>query len=201
VKSRFRFRFSQKHRLTEFSVSVNRNIPTPMRMYVLCVCLQIRCWLPSKFSAMCVWNGLDAKPATPNRSYVRRPKAKVISILVELKYCLIINDEIFPDFIWQHLGKRLGYVYMIFESEKSVKLLLQNCTQDYNGSGDYYFKLTSRRMRTKEIRQVWFFVKNKTFWMVASFYCWVTFLNIFCSLSSIFQAFFVLITLFTSIFI
>uniref|UniRef100_A0A915JFX0 RRM domain-containing protein n=1 Tax=Romanomermis culicivorax TaxID=13658 RepID=A0A915JFX0_ROMCU len=51
-------------------------------------------------------------------------------------------------------AKGKGYVYMIFEHEKSVKLLLQNCSHDFNGTGDYYFKLTSRRMRTKEIRQV-----------------------------------------------
>lgn len=48
----------------------------------------------------------------------------------------------------------LGYVYMIFDNEKSVKSLLQNCSHDFNGGGDWYFKLTSRRLRTKEIRQV-----------------------------------------------
>jgi cytoplasmic polyadenylation element-binding protein len=47
-----------------------------------------------------------------------------------------------------------GYVYMIFDNEKSVKSLLQNCSHDFNGGGDWYFKLTSRRLRTKEIRQV-----------------------------------------------
>lgn len=47
-----------------------------------------------------------------------------------------------------------GYVYMIFENEKSVKMLLQNCSHDYNSGGDWYFKLTTRRQRTKEIRQV-----------------------------------------------
>lgn len=49
-----------------------------------------------------------------------------------------------------------GYVYIIFENEKSVKSLLANCSRDFSNSGDWYFKLTTRRMRTKEIRQVCF---------------------------------------------
>lgn len=51
-------------------------------------------------------------------------------------------------------GKVTGYVYMIFEHEKSVRSLLQNCSQEFGSAGDWYFKLTARRMRTKEIRQV-----------------------------------------------
>ncbi len=43
---------------------------------------------------------------------------------------------------------------MIFENEKSVRALLQNCSQDFGSGGDWYFKLTARRLRTKEIRQV-----------------------------------------------
>jgi cytoplasmic polyadenylation element-binding protein len=51
-------------------------------------------------------------------------------------------------------AKGKGYVYVIFESEKSVKGLLQNCNRDFSNTGDWYFKLTTRRLRTKEIRQV-----------------------------------------------
>ena len=45
----------------------------------------------------------------------------------------------------------LGYVYLLFESEKSVKNLLANCTHDFSNGGDWYYKISSRRMRCKEV--------------------------------------------------
>ncbi|XP_072020135.1 uncharacterized protein [Amphiura filiformis] len=47
-----------------------------------------------------------------------------------------------------------GYVYVLFESEKSVKALLQNCTHDFSIGGEYYYKITSRRMRCKEVQVI-----------------------------------------------
>lgn len=44
-----------------------------------------------------------------------------------------------------------GYNYIIFESEKQVKALLQACTHDYSNGGNWYFKISSRRMRSKEV--------------------------------------------------
>lgn len=49
-----------------------------------------------------------------------------------------------------------GYVYLVFESEKSVRALLQACSQDLlspDGLSEYYFKMSSRRMRCKEVRR------------------------------------------------
>ncbi|KAK3577374.1 hypothetical protein CHS0354_008471 [Potamilus streckersoni] len=48
---------------------------------------------------------------------------------------------------------RDGYVYLLFESEKAVKALLQDCTHDFS-SGDYYYKISSRRMRSKEVQVI-----------------------------------------------
>ncbi|XP_013920577.1 PREDICTED: cytoplasmic polyadenylation element-binding protein 1-like [Thamnophis sirtalis] len=48
-----------------------------------------------------------------------------------------------------------GYAYLVFESEKSVRALLQNCSRDLlspSGLSEYYFKMSSRRMRCKEVR-------------------------------------------------
>lgn len=47
-----------------------------------------------------------------------------------------------------------GYVYLVFESEKSVRALLQACSQDLlspDGLSEYYYKMSSRRMRCKEV--------------------------------------------------
>lgn len=49
-----------------------------------------------------------------------------------------------------------GYVYLLFESEKAVRGLLQDCTHDFS-SGDYYFKISSRRMRAKEVWSLYVF--------------------------------------------
>ena len=45
----------------------------------------------------------------------------------------------------------IGYVYLVFDSEKSIKALLSSCTQDCSNGGDWYFQLSSRRIRCKEV--------------------------------------------------
>ena len=48
----------------------------------------------------------------------------------------------------------VGYVYLVFESERSVRSLLQACTQDLlhpDDLSEYYFKMSSRRMRSKDV--------------------------------------------------
>ncbi|KAM6979504.1 cytoplasmic polyadenylation element-binding protein 1 [Aplochiton taeniatus] len=50
-----------------------------------------------------------------------------------------------------------GYVYLVFENEKSVRGLLQACTQDLlhpEDNGEYYFKMSSRRMRCKDVQVI-----------------------------------------------
>ncbi|XP_063906993.1 cytoplasmic polyadenylation element-binding protein 1 isoform X2 [Zophobas morio] len=47
-----------------------------------------------------------------------------------------------------------GYVYIIFESEKNVKALLQACTNDYANSGNWYYKISSKRMKAKEVQVI-----------------------------------------------
>lgn len=44
-----------------------------------------------------------------------------------------------------------GYVYIIFESERNVKALLQACTNDFTNSGNWYYKISSKRMKSKEV--------------------------------------------------
>lgn len=47
-----------------------------------------------------------------------------------------------------------GYVYIIFESEKNVRALLQACTNDHANSGSWYFKISSKRMKAKEVQVI-----------------------------------------------
>lgn len=44
-----------------------------------------------------------------------------------------------------------GYAYVVFESEKNVKNLLQACTNDYENVGNWYYKISSKRMKAKEV--------------------------------------------------
>ncbi len=48
----------------------------------------------------------------------------------------------------------LGYVYLTFENEKSIKGLLMNCTCDIMDTSQYYFKVSSRRIRNKEVQVI-----------------------------------------------
>lgn len=54
------------------------------------------------------------------------------------------------------LSLGIGYVYLVFELEKSVRALLQACSHDPlspDGLSEYYFKMSSRRMRCKEVSE------------------------------------------------
>uniref|UniRef100_UPI00398F468D cytoplasmic polyadenylation element-binding protein 1a isoform X2 n=1 Tax=Pristiophorus japonicus TaxID=55135 RepID=UPI00398F468D len=59
-----------------------------------------------------------------------------------------------------------GYVYLVFESEKSVRALLQSCTHDLmstDGASEYYFKMSSRRMRCKEVQVIPWVLSDSNF--------------------------------------
>jgi len=51
-------------------------------------------------------------------------------------------------------GGPKGYVYILFDCDKSVKELLKQCTHDYSNGGEYYYKMSSRRMRCKEVQVI-----------------------------------------------
>ncbi|WAR29550.1 CPEB-like protein, partial [Mya arenaria] len=55
-----------------------------------------------------------------------------------------------------------GYVYLLFESEKAVKMLLQECTHDYS-TGEYYYNISSRRMRSKEVQVIPWMLSDSNF--------------------------------------
>ena len=45
-----------------------------------------------------------------------------------------------------------GYVYIIFEYEQNIPLLLSQCSHDLSGGGSWYFRISSHRMRSKEVQ-------------------------------------------------
>lgn len=47
-----------------------------------------------------------------------------------------------------------GFVYIIFESEKQVKALLSCCTHDFTNGGSWYYKVSSKRMKGKEVQVI-----------------------------------------------
>ena len=52
------------------------------------------------------------------------------------------------------LSLSTGYVYLTFDSERSVKALLMSCTHDPMDAAQYYFRVSSRRMRDKEVQVI-----------------------------------------------
>ncbi|XP_051998347.1 cytoplasmic polyadenylation element-binding protein 1 isoform X1 [Xyrauchen texanus] len=59
-----------------------------------------------------------------------------------------------------------GYVYLVFEAEKSVRALLQDCTEDLlhpEGYSEYYFKMSSRRMRCKDAQVIPWVISDSNF--------------------------------------
>merc|ERR1719369_2508730 len=45
-----------------------------------------------------------------------------------------------------------GYLYLVIQEEGDVTDLLAKCFQDYNTRDSYYYKISSRRMRAKEVQ-------------------------------------------------
>lgn len=45
-----------------------------------------------------------------------------------------------------------GYVYIIFESEKQVRTLLSCCTHELANGGSYFYKISSKRMKSKDVQ-------------------------------------------------
>ncbi|XP_053978983.1 cytoplasmic polyadenylation element-binding protein 1 isoform X1 [Hylaeus volcanicus] len=47
-----------------------------------------------------------------------------------------------------------GYVYIIFESERQVRTLLAYCTHDFTNGGSWYYKISSKRMKSKQVQVI-----------------------------------------------
>lgn len=57
-----------------------------------------------------------------------------------------------------------GYLYIIFDNEKQVRNLLLSCTQDFgSGSGAWYYKISSKRMRNKEVQVIPWVIADSTY--------------------------------------
>lgn len=57
-----------------------------------------------------------------------------------------------------------GFAYVIYENEFSVRALVSNCIEDYQNGRDrveYYFKISTRRVRNKEVQIIpWILADN-----------------------------------------
>jgi len=62
---------------------------------------------------------------------------------------------------------RAGYVYLLFENDKSVKSLLLNCTHDI-ATNECFFRLSSRRMRSKEVQIIPWVTSDSNYMRVPS---------------------------------
>jgi len=56
-----------------------------------------------------------------------------------------------------------GYLYLVFEDDESVRELLTRCTYDYSNGGSYYYKISSRRMRSKEVQIIPWVITDSNF--------------------------------------
>lgn len=54
----------------------------------------------------------------------------------------------------QSTAQPKGYAYIIFESEKQVKSLLAHCTHDFTNGSNWYYRISSKRMKGKEVQVI-----------------------------------------------
>jgi len=60
-------------------------------------------------------------------------------------------------------GQKAGYVYVIFEHDRNVKALLQACTHDFSNGGKYYFNVSSRKMKCKDVQVIPWVIADSNF--------------------------------------
>ncbi|PAA91457.1 hypothetical protein BOX15_Mlig007523g6 [Macrostomum lignano] len=56
-----------------------------------------------------------------------------------------------------------GYCYLIFDQELSVRNLLKQCTRDATNIGEYYFKISSSKMKAKEVQVIPWCINDSQF--------------------------------------
>ena len=63
----------------------------------------------------------------------------------------------------------VGYVYLIFDNEKSIKLLIAHCISDLSKgqagqtTGEYFIRVTSKRTRGKEVQVIPWVITDSTY--------------------------------------
>lgn len=65
----------------------------------------------------------------------------------------------------QNASQPKGYVYIIFESEKQVRALLAACSMSESGpnAGKYFYKISSKRIRSKEVEVIPWIIGDSNF--------------------------------------
>ncbi|XP_015114055.1 cytoplasmic polyadenylation element-binding protein 1 isoform X2 [Diachasma alloeum] len=63
----------------------------------------------------------------------------------------------------QSTAQPKGYAYIIFESEKQVKALLSCCTHVFSNGGSYYYKISSKRMKGKQVQVIPWALSNSNY--------------------------------------
>ncbi len=64
----------------------------------------------------------------------------------------------------------VGYVYLTFDSEKSIKNLLVNCTCDLMDASQYYYKVQYQHSIIIKIGTEYILLKKEKFWTGTSLY-------------------------------
>ncbi|KAF5273068.1 hypothetical protein FQR65_LT04810 [Abscondita terminalis] len=113
----------------------------------------------SVYDATCTWSGV--LPGRTNKPIGYSSKVFLGGVPWDISEQLLVQT--FKQFgnirvEWPGKDKQAtqpkGYVYIIFETEKNVKALLQACTNDTANSGNWYFKISSKRMKSKEVQVI-----------------------------------------------
>ncbi|XP_025834320.1 cytoplasmic polyadenylation element-binding protein 1-A [Agrilus planipennis] len=111
----------------------------------------------SVFDATCTWSGVLPPRTTKPIGY--SSKVFLGGVPWDISEQLLVQTfKPFGNIRVEWPGKEKqasqprGYVYIIFESEKNVRALLQACSSDPNNSGNWFFKISSKRMRSKEVQ-------------------------------------------------
>ena len=113
----------------------------------------------SMFAASCTWSGQLPAPSRSLGPQVYSTKVFLGGVPWDVtELCLVKAFGVFGEVRVEWPGSRgegggspKGYLYLVLEGEAAVPALLAHCTSDPDG-GAWYYRLTSRRSRSKEVQ-------------------------------------------------
>jgi cytoplasmic polyadenylation element-binding protein len=113
--------------------------------------------------ARCTWSG--QLPQRPQKNPTYSPKVFLGGVPWDLTDVGLI--EAFAHFgtifvMWPTENRarspgnsqKPGYVYVVFENDKRVKELLAGCTIDYSSGNKYYYNISTKKMKCKDVQVI-----------------------------------------------
>jgi len=118
----------------------------------------------SFYDATCTWSGqlpvhdrtfANERPLYSSKVFLGGVPWEITEKCLVQSFCQFGNVKVeWPGKGVQTSCAPKGYVYIVFESEMSVPMLLEQSTRDFSGGGSWFYRISSKRIRSKDVQVI-----------------------------------------------